>query len=80
MRILFQGCSSLTSLDISNFNMNNVTNTSNMFTNCTALISIYVTNCYAITVEKIKAAVTAAELSESIVKTTKYNKHHSRHF
>ena len=41
------------------------------FHSCTALTSVYVTNCDAATVEKIKTAVKAAGLSESIVKTSK---------
>lgn len=40
-----------------------------MFDGCTALTSIYVTNCNETTISKIKAAVTTAGLSESIVKT-----------
>ena len=68
---MFWECSSLTSLDISNFNMNNITNTQDMFKDCTALTSVYVTNCDEATVAKIKAAVTQSGLSESIVKTTR---------
>ena len=68
---MFSYCSNLISLDLSNFNMNNVTETFNMFAMCNSLESIYVTNCDEATVGKIKAAVTDAGLSESIVKTNK---------
>ena len=70
-RTMFYNCNSLTKLDISSFNMNNVTVMTNMFKGCTALTSIYVTNCDEATVAKIKAAVTDAGLSESIIKTSK---------
>ena len=37
---MFSGCSSLTELDISNFNTSNVTNMSGMFQECTELTQI----------------------------------------
>lgn len=40
MREMFSGCSSLTSLDVSNFNTTNVTNMSNMFSGCYGLTSL----------------------------------------
>ena len=67
---MFRKCSSLTELDISNFNTSNVA-TGRMFYGCKALKSVYVTNCNAATVEKIKNAVKEAGLSEDIVKTSK---------
>ena len=42
MQSLFSQCSRLTSLDLSNFNTSNVTNTSGMFESCSALTTIYV--------------------------------------
>lgn len=42
-----------------------------MFGGCKSLKSVYVTNCNAATIEKIKKAVTDARLPESIVKTMK---------
>ena len=41
MREMFEGCSSLTSLDLSNFNTSNVTSTVAMFYGCTSLTTIY---------------------------------------
>ena len=41
---MFLGCSSLTSLDLSNFNTNNVTNMSYMFSNCSSLTSLNLSN------------------------------------
>jgi len=42
MSYTFYGCSVLTSLDLSSFDMTNVTKTANMFGNCTNLQTIYV--------------------------------------
>ena len=44
MGSMFNGCSSLTSIDVSNFNTNNVTNMSSMFSGCSSLTSIDVSN------------------------------------
>ena len=41
---MFSGCSSLTSLDLSNFDTSNVTNMSSMFENCTSLTSLDLSN------------------------------------
>jgi len=41
---MFSGCSSLTSLNLSNFNTNNVTNMSYMFFNCSSLTSLDLSN------------------------------------
>ena len=40
MRSMFNGCSSLTSLDLSNFDTENVTNMQRMFINCSSLTSL----------------------------------------
>ena len=41
MKVLFQGCSSLTSLpDRSKWNINNITNMISLFQNCSFLISL----------------------------------------
>ena len=40
LRSMFEGCSSLTSLDLSNFDTSNVTSMTYMFGNCKALISL----------------------------------------
>ena len=44
MQNMFLGCSSLTSLDVSNFNTQNVTNMQGMFQNCSSLTSLDVSN------------------------------------
>ena len=41
---MFYECSSLTSLNLSNFNTNNVTNMSNMFSDCSSLTSLNLSN------------------------------------
>ena len=44
MSFMFEGCSALKSLDLTNFNTANVTNMSNMFKGCSALTSLGLTN------------------------------------
>ena len=44
MNGMFSSCSSLTSLDVTNFNTANVTVMGSMFSNCVALTSLYLTN------------------------------------
>ena len=44
MSYMFSSCYSLTSLNLSNFNTNNVTNMSHMFSNCSSLTSLNLSN------------------------------------
>ena len=44
MKTMFDECSSLTSLNLSNFNINNVQDVSYMFTKCSSLTSLNLTN------------------------------------
>ena len=44
MECMFYGCSSLTSIDVTKFNTQKVTNMSNMFNGCSSLTSILVSN------------------------------------
>ena len=44
MSSMFSNCNSLTSIDISNFKIQNVLNMSSMFSNCDSLSSIDVSN------------------------------------
>ena len=44
MRFMFRGCSSLTNINLSNFNTNNVTNMSCMFRGCSSLANINLSN------------------------------------
>ena len=44
MSEIFRNCSSLTSLNLSNFNTNNVNNMSEMLYNCSSLTSLNLSN------------------------------------
>ena len=44
MRYMFKGCSSLTNIDLSNFNTNNVTDMKFMFSDCSSLTNINLSN------------------------------------
>ena len=44
MKIMFFGCTEITSLDLSNFNTSNVTNMSQMFTGCKKLEYLNIKN------------------------------------
>jgi surface protein len=53
---MFQNCTALTSIDASNFDTSKVTNAngiSNIFSGCTALISLRLDNCSNATIQKI---------------------------
>ena len=54
MCYMFSGCSSLTSLDLSNFNTNNVEDTSGMFYNCSNLTELNLSNFDTSKVTKTK--------------------------
>ena len=51
---MFSNCSSLTSLDVTNFNTANVTDMSSMFEGCSALLSLDVTNFNTANVTKMR--------------------------
>ena len=44
MSYILRGCSSLTNINLSNFNTNNVTNMSDMFCGCSSLTNINLSN------------------------------------
>jgi surface protein len=46
-------CSKVDKLNLSNFDMSNVTNTTNMFFNCAKLKTLYLDNCSNDTISKI---------------------------
>ena len=46
MSSVFRGCSSLISLNLSNFNTNNVKDISSIFRDCSSLISLDLSNFY----------------------------------
>lgn len=66
MTNMFNGCSRLTSLDISGWDMTNVTTSSNMFDNCESLTTIKMIGCDQITIDKIKQALTEAEIISQV--------------
>ena len=49
MSFMFEGCSSLTSLDLCNFNTENVTDMFGMFKNCSSLTAIYCNDVWSVT-------------------------------
>ena len=53
MRNMFYKCSSLISLNLSNFNTNNVNNMSYLFCNCSSLTSLNLSNFNTINVTDI---------------------------
>lgn len=55
LNYLFYSCSSLTTLDVSNFNTSNVTNMSSMFYNCSSLTSLDVSKFNTSNVTKMTA-------------------------
>ena len=54
MSYMFSDCSSLTSLNLSNFNTNNVKDMSYMFFNCSSLISLNLSNFNTNNVKNMK--------------------------
>ena len=65
---MFNDCTSLTSLDLSGWNMSNVTSMYNMFRGCTSLTSIRMVGCEKPTIDKIKERLTADGISLDNVK------------
>ena len=55
MNNMFQLCEKLQSLDLSNWNVANVTTMSNMFKYCDSLKTIIMKGCNQTTIDKIKA-------------------------
>ena len=52
---MFYDCNSLTSLDLSGWDISNVTHTDDMFHGCSALKTIKMVGCSQTTIDKIKA-------------------------
>ena len=50
---MFYGCSGLTSLDLSGWNMSNVTDTNQMFDGCSNSLTIRMIGCSPETIQKI---------------------------
>ena len=79
---MFGYCEKLTELDLSGFDMTNVyyKNTEYMFKNCKALKTIYMRGCNQKTIDKIKSALSSADILNNVtiitgdVPTTNYIK------
>ena len=56
MQEMFYGCSSLTSLDLSGWNMSNVTSMRDIFDGCGSLETIRMVGCSQATIQKITNA------------------------
>ena len=67
MSEMFSGCTSLASLDLSNWDTSKVTNTNNMFLACDSLKTVKMTNCSQDTKDKIRAALDAAGLTNTVI-------------
>ena len=67
MSYMFNGCSKLTSLDLSNWDTSKVTNMSGMFSGCSALQTVKMTNCSQDTKDKIRAALDADGLTNTVI-------------
>ena len=63
MGSMFEFCVGLTSLDLSNWDTSKVTDMTVMFNGCTALKTITMKNCTTETIEKIKAALAADNIT-----------------
>ena len=57
MSYMFYGCSSLTSLNLSNFNTNNVNNMNHMFSYCSSLTSLNLSNTHNVKDMSIKVFI-----------------------
>lgn len=66
MDSMFDTCWRLTSLNLSNWDLTNVTSMGSMFNDCGALRTITMKNCSTETVDKIKAALTRADILENV--------------
>lgn len=67
MNTMFNNCISLATLDLSNWDTSKVTKMSNMFNNCTSLKTVKMTNCSQDTKDKIRAALDAAGLTNTVI-------------
>ena len=63
---MFYFCRGLTSLDLSNWNMDNVSDTTSMFSNCFRLRTITMKNCNQATIDKIKSALHDAGIVNNV--------------
>ena len=73
MSALFYNCSNLTSLDVSNFDTENVTNMSYMFDNCSNLTSLDLSNFNTLNVTDMKSMFSGCSNIESIYVSDAWN-------
>ena len=71
MSSMFFNCYSLTSLNLSNFNTNNVKNMSYMFYNCSSLISLNLSNFNTNNVKNMKYMFKLIQKSCKIIENDK---------
>ena len=72
MNEMFYNCSSLTSLDVTNFNTANVTVMGSMFRNCVALTSLYLTNFNTVKVMTMKSMFSGCQALTTIYASSKF--------
>ena len=70
MSWMFNGCSGLTSLDLSGWDMTKVNYTSYMLNGCKSLKTIRMVGCNQTTIDKIKSALTSAGIINQVTITT----------
>ena len=63
---MFSDCESLESLNLSNFDTSNVTDMRYMFDGCYKLRTIYMRNCSQTTIDKIKDALSEANILDQV--------------
>ena len=66
---MFDGCSGLTSLDLSGWNTSNVTNMDSMFSGCSKLTTIRMKDCSEATRTKIQNQLTTDGITGATITT-----------
>ena len=67
---MFNGCNKLTSLDLSGWDMTNVTNIESMFRFCNNLKTIKMIGCNQTTIDKIKSALSSVGILNNVTIVT----------
>ena len=67
--IMFSGCSGLTSLDLSGWDISKVTSMNDMFKDCTSLTTIRMVGCNQTTIDKIQTQLTADGITGATITT-----------
>ena len=66
MNFMFEECQVLTSLDLSGWDMSNVTYNTDMFRQCSSLNTIRMIGCSQTTIDKIKDALSSANILDQV--------------